>query len=75
MEVRSEIAFFQIVTAAFALRRKTMTNGLCASLHMERGEALELMQAAGLDEKIRGEKLTLEQLASLADALDEKQGL
>ena len=66
--VKEEKAFFEIVTAAFALRRKTMTNGLCASLRIERPEALALMERAGLDERIRGEKLTLEQLAALADA-------
>ncbi len=68
VRVRDEKAFFQIVTAAFALRRKTMTNGLCAALHLSREEALGLMGKAGLDEKIRGEKLSLEQLAALADA-------
>ena len=66
--VKEEKAFFEIVTAAFALRRKTMTNGLCASLRIERPEALALMERAGLDERIRGEKLTLKQLAALADA-------
>ena len=73
VSVREESAFFQMVTAAFALRRKTMTNGLCASLHLEREEALALMAAAGLDEKIRGERLTLEQLAALADAWTERK--
>ena len=68
VKVKDEKAFFQIVTAAFALRRKTMTNGLCASLRLDRADALALMARAGLDEKIRGEKLTLEQLAALADA-------
>ncbi len=68
VKVKSESAFFEIVTAAFALRRKTMTNGLCASLHLSREEALGLMEKAGLDERIRGEKLTLEELGRLADA-------
>ena len=69
--VKSEESFFQIVTAAFALRRKTMTNGLCASLHIGREEALALMEQAGLEEKIRGEKLSMEQLAALSDAWTE----
>ena len=73
VRVREEKAFFQIVTAAFALRRKTMTNGLCASLRLPREEALGLMRAAGLDERIRGERLTLEELARLADAWTELQ--
>ena len=68
VRVRDEKDFFQIVTAAFALRRKTMTNGLCAALRLSREEALSLMREAGLDEKIRGEKLNLDQMAALSDA-------
>ena len=66
--VRSEEDFFRVVGAAFALRRKTMTNNLCASLRLERADAVRLMQAAGLDERVRGEKLTLAELGRLADA-------
>ena len=66
--VRSEEDFFRVAGAAFALRRKTMTNNLCATFRMEREQALGLMAAAGLDERVRGEKLTLEELARLADA-------
>ena len=68
VSVKDEKCFFQIVTAAFALRRKTMTNGLCASLRITREEAMTLMRKAGLDERIRGEKLTLAELGALADA-------
>ena len=71
VRVRSEEDFFRITGAAFALRRKTMTNALSAVFHLERAEALELMNSAGLDEKVRGEKLTLEELAALADARTE----
>ena len=45
-----------------------MTNGLCASLRITREEAMTLMRKAGLDERIRGEKLTLAELGALADA-------
>ncbi len=68
VEVRSEENFFRVAQAGFALRRKTMTNGLCAAFHMERQEAAGLMQAAGLDERVRCEKLTFEELARLSDA-------
>ena len=67
--VRSEKDFFRVVGAAFALRRKTMTNNLCASFRMERADAAALMAAAGLDERVRGEKLTIGEFARLADAL------
>ena len=67
VDVKCEEDFFRVAQAGFALRRKTMTNGLCAAFHMERVEAVELMQKAGLDERVRCEKLTFEELARLAD--------
>ena len=67
VDVKNEEDFFRVAQAGFALRRKTMTNGLCAAFHMERAEAVELMQKAGLDERVRCEKLTFEELARLAD--------
>ena len=68
VEVRDENDFFRVAQAGFALRRKTMTNGLCAAFHMSREDALGLMQSAGLDDRVRGEKLTMEELARLSDA-------
>ena len=43
---------------------------LCASFRMEREDALRIVAEAGLDEKVRGEKLTLEELARIADAIE-----
>lgn len=68
VQATSEEDFFKVAGAAFALRRKTMLNNLCATFRMERSDAAELMANAGLDEKIRGEKLTLAELARLANA-------
>ena len=69
VEVKDREMFFRVAGAAFALRRKTMVNNLCASFRMDREEALRVMAEAGLDEKIRGEKLTLEEIARLADSI------
>ena len=66
--VQSEDDFFRVAQAGFALRRKTMLNGLCAAFHLSREDALSLMSAAGLDDRVRGEKLTMEELARLSDA-------
>ena len=74
VRVRSEADFFRMVGAAFALRRKTMTNALVAAFHLERNAAAEMMTAAGLKQNIRGEKLTLEELAALADVWTERKG-
>ena len=73
VKVKDEGDFFRMVTAAFALRRKTMVNGLCANLHMDRSDALGMIRAAGLDEKIRGEKLTLDELGRLSDLWTERR--
>ena len=69
VEVKDREMFFRVANAAFALRRKTMVNNLCATFRVERAKAVEWITAAGLDEKVRGEKLTLEEIASLADAI------
>ncbi|MBR5960296.1 MAG: ribosomal RNA small subunit methyltransferase A [Clostridia bacterium] len=68
--VKNRDMFFKVANAAFALRRKTMVNNLCASFRMNREEALRVVAEAGLDEKVRGEKLTLEELARVADAIE-----
>ena len=70
VEVKDRELFFRVANAAFAMRRKTMLNNLCATFRADRAQALEWMNAAGLDEKIRGERLTLEELARLADAIN-----
>lgn len=68
VSVRDEKRFFKIVSAAFALRRKTLCNNLISSFHMEREEALAWLERAGLPENIRGEALTIQQFADLCNA-------
>jgi len=72
MKVKNRDMFFKVAAAAFALRRKTMLNNLCATFRAERGQAMAWLEAAGLDEKVRGEKLSLEEIASLADAISDR---
>ena len=69
VKVRSEEMFFRTVNAAFALRRKTLLNSLCAAFRTERQEAAGWLEQAGIDPMIRGEKLTLEELGRLADTI------
>ncbi len=69
VKVKSEEMFFRVVNAAFALRRKTLLNGLCAAFRTERPEAAGWLEKAGIDPMIRGEKLTIAQLAELADVI------
>lgn len=68
--------FFKVVRAAFALRRKTLVNSLASVFGSQLGkEALgEAVAACGLSPTVRGEALTLEQFAALADALHQRIG-
>ena len=62
-----ETAFFRVVRAAFNQRRKTLTNaleGVCG-----RETAARALAACGLDSRVRGEALTLEQFAALTDEI------
>ena len=69
VQVESEEMFFRVVNAAFALRRKTLLNGLCAAFRVERAEAAGWLEAAGIDPMVRGEKLGLAEFGRLADAV------
>ena len=72
VQVHSEKTFFRVAAAAFAMRRKTMVNNLCPAFQLTREEACELMRDCGLDERIRGERLTMADFALLANKLDER---
>lgn len=64
-----EALFRRLIHAAFAMRRKTLANNLKASFGMSQEAARAALTAAGLDERVRGEALTLKELARLADVL------
>ena len=65
--VRDENLFFKIASAAFAMRRKTMENNLIASFRVSRDQAREWLTQCGIPEGARGETLSLEDFAKLAD--------
>lgn len=60
---------FRIIRASFNQRRKTLANGLNNSpeLSFEKEEIQRAIKACGFPEGIRGEALTLEQFATLAN--------
>ncbi len=59
----------RVIQAAFAMRRKTLANNLTAAFSLTREAALELLDACGLDSRVRGEALTMAELARVADQL------
>lgn len=69
--VTDEKLMFQLVKGGFAQRRKTFINSVTNSQNLpySKEEILEVMEGMALDLRIRGERLTLENYATLANAL------
>lgn len=61
--------FFKVVKAAFGQRRKTLLNALANSEALSRSkeEVREILSAVNIDENTRGETLSMEQFAALAN--------
>lgn len=71
--VKDEKYMFRLIRAAFNQRRKTLQNALhnMPELNLSKEQIVEALQKMGLPETVRGEKLTLEEFAKLADLLSE----
>ncbi len=70
VETEDEAFFFRVVRGAFLLRRKTLVNSLSAALPELGKERIQAAIAAcGLPDSVRGERLTLEDFAALAEGL------
>ncbi|TCI75484.1 16S rRNA (adenine(1518)-N(6)/adenine(1519)-N(6))-dimethyltransferase RsmA [Exiguobacterium sp. SH0S1] len=70
VDVEDEAFFFEIARASFAQRRKTILNNLTNHLGKDKKVDLErLLNAAGIDPKRRGETLSLQEFARLADTI------
>ena len=76
VSVRDENFFFDLVSASFAHRRKTLVNSVSASGHprMDKEKvqrALNVLHGTypHIDENIRAERLTLQEFAALSDLL------
>jgi 16S rRNA (adenine1518-N6/adenine1519-N6)-dimethyltransferase len=69
--VVDEKLLFKMIRASFNQRRKTLANGLNNSpeLSYTREQVAQALAALGISENIRGEALTLEQFAILANEL------
>ena len=71
VEVDDEKYMFEIIRTSFNQRRKTLCNSLAnnPALKVSRQRVQEALEEMGLDERIRGEVLTLEQYAILSNIL------
>jgi len=70
VEVADEKFFFRVMRGAFLLRRKTLANSLSSALPEFGKDAIqEAIVACGFAPNIRGEQLTLQDFANLAEKL------
>ena len=69
-DIKDVKLFKNCIKAAFEMRRKTLENALSAKLgNFSKEEVSSAIAAAGFDAKIRGEKLSTEDFASLSNHL------
>lgn len=72
VEVKDEGVFFRVVKAAFSQRRKTLLNCLSANFPIPKDEISTLLESIGIAPSRRGETLSLEEFANIADTLLQK---
>ena len=69
-EILDEALFFRVVKASFAVRRKTLLNGLSMGFsQLSKAELSEVIAEAGLPANVRGETLDIPAFANLANVL------
>ncbi len=75
--VKDEKFMFAIIRDAFNQRRKTLSNALSngAALGLSRQQVADALQKMGIDERARGETLTLAQFAELSDILQSRNAM
>jgi len=69
-EILDEAVFFRVVRASFAMRRKTLQNGLASGFpELGKAGAGEIIAECGLPATVRGETLDIGQFVLLANAI------
>ena len=69
IKVKNEKEFFRLVKCCFSQRRKTLVNAVSNTAGTDKDELRAALRALGLPETVRGEQLTMEQLAALSDII------
>ena len=70
VKVKNESSFFKLIKVAFLQRRKTLLNALTNNGISNKEELTQLLKKLNIDEKIRSEKLTIEQFAEISNNLN-----
>lgn len=71
IKVKDEKLFFEVVKCAFGQRRKTFLNSLIniGKFGISKEIYIEIFKKFNIDEKIRGEMLTIEQMGFISDCI------
>lgn len=69
VKLKDEALFFCIAKACFAQRRKTLLNTVSNTLGIDKATLRAALERMGLPESVRGETLSMEQLALLTEEL------
>lgn len=72
LNVKDIAMYKKVVKAAFSSRRKTLENNLINSFSIERAKAREIISACNFPDGVRGEELSPEQFALLAEEVAKK---
>lgn len=72
VKVKNEEMLFKVIKLAFAQKRKTLLNALTNGNLANKDEVEKMLTALNLDPKIRGEKLSLQDFANIADYMQER---
>ena len=69
-DIKDKDLFFRVVRASFAMRRKTLQNGLASGFpELGKAGAVEVIAACGLPATVRGETLDIPQFAAVANEI------
>ena len=74
-QILDQEIFFRTVRASFAMRRKKLSNGLASGFpELGKTGAAEVIEAAGFDANVRGETLSIEEFARIANEIVKRRG-
>lgn len=71
VKVKDEKLLFKVIKLAFMQKRKTLLNGLTNGKLADKSKIEQMLIELGFDLKVRGEKLTLQEFANIADYITE----
>ena len=71
VNVNNEKLFFEIIKAGFMQKRKTFINAIMNKKYLNsKQEATEMLNSLNIDEKIRGERITIENYVRITDYIE-----